>query len=191
MHLRPFVSHDDVNMAIRVLLESYIGSQKYAVMNTLRKVAISRILAPLLTRECVALPRREQLFSRYITYRRDSNDLLLFILGELVREHISVTQFEREYRKQLRRQSGAAAATIPDEIQGPIVVEIPAEEFESRVCCSLSCYKKTHDITPMQVEEQNMSVLTAFYNGPAFNRAGFVYTRNAAGRPVIKKIVAI
>ena len=38
MHLREFVLDEDVNMAIRVVLESFIETQKYAVMRNMRKV---------------------------------------------------------------------------------------------------------------------------------------------------------
>jgi len=38
MHLRDYVVEDDVNMAIRVMLESFIDTQKYSVMRTMRKV---------------------------------------------------------------------------------------------------------------------------------------------------------
>ena len=38
MHLREYVHDDDVNMAIRVLLESFIDTQKFAVMRNMRKV---------------------------------------------------------------------------------------------------------------------------------------------------------
>ena len=38
MHLRECVIEEDVNMAIRVMLESFIDTQKYAVMKTMRKV---------------------------------------------------------------------------------------------------------------------------------------------------------
>ena len=38
MHLRDHVHDDDVNMAIRVLLESFIDTQKFAVMRNMRKV---------------------------------------------------------------------------------------------------------------------------------------------------------
>lgn len=38
MHLRDYVHDDDVNMAIRVLLESFIDTQKFAVMRNMRKV---------------------------------------------------------------------------------------------------------------------------------------------------------
>lgn len=38
MHLREFVTEDDVNMAIRVMLESFIDTQKFSVMRNMRKV---------------------------------------------------------------------------------------------------------------------------------------------------------
>lgn len=40
MHLRDHVHDDDINMAIRVLLESFIDTQKFAVMRNMRKVLI-------------------------------------------------------------------------------------------------------------------------------------------------------
>ncbi|XP_077982229.1 DNA replication licensing factor mcm2-like [Glandiceps talaboti] len=66
MHLRDHVNEDDVNMAIRVMLESFIDTQKYSVMRSMRKN-----------------------FSRYLGFRRDNNELLLFILKQLVQEQSS------------------------------------------------------------------------------------------------------
>jgi len=63
MHLREFVSEDDVNMAMRVMLESFIETQKYSVMKNMKKN-----------------------FSRYLAYKRDNNELLLFILRGLANE---------------------------------------------------------------------------------------------------------
>jgi len=63
MHLREFVSEDDVNMAMRVMLESFIDTQKYSVMKTMKKN-----------------------FTRYLSYKRDNNELLLFILRNLATE---------------------------------------------------------------------------------------------------------
>merc|ERR1739838_128470 len=63
MHLREFVSEDDVNMAMRVMLESFIDTQKYSVMKNMKKN-----------------------FSRYLAYKRDNNELLLFILRGLANE---------------------------------------------------------------------------------------------------------
>jgi len=41
VHLRDYVVEDDVNMAIRVMLESFIDTQKFSVMRTMRKVGFS------------------------------------------------------------------------------------------------------------------------------------------------------
>lgn len=38
MHLRPQVNEEDVNMAIRTMLESFIDTQKYSVMRAMRQV---------------------------------------------------------------------------------------------------------------------------------------------------------
>ena len=40
MHLREYISEDDVNMAIRVMLESFIDTQKFSVMRNMRKVRL-------------------------------------------------------------------------------------------------------------------------------------------------------
>lgn len=40
MHLREYVREDDVNMAIRVMLETFIDTQKYSVMRNMRKVLV-------------------------------------------------------------------------------------------------------------------------------------------------------
>lgn len=39
MHLRDYVQEDDVNMAIRMMLESFVDTQKYSVMKTMRNVS--------------------------------------------------------------------------------------------------------------------------------------------------------
>ncbi|KAK7804630.1 hypothetical protein U0070_011987 [Myodes glareolus] len=66
MHLRDYVMEDDVNMAIRVMLESFIDTQKFSVMRSMRKT-----------------------FARYLSFRRDNNELLLFILKQLVTEQVT------------------------------------------------------------------------------------------------------
>uniref|UniRef100_A0A8C7D5I6 DNA replication licensing factor MCM2 n=1 Tax=Oncorhynchus kisutch TaxID=8019 RepID=A0A8C7D5I6_ONCKI len=66
MHLRDYVVEDDVNMAIRVMLESFIDTQKFSVMRSMRKT-----------------------FARYLAFRKDNNELLLFILKQLVSEQVA------------------------------------------------------------------------------------------------------
>ena len=63
MHLRDFVREEDVNLAIKVMLNSFITTQKFAVARTM-------------TRH----------FRKYLTYRKDNNELLLFLLQDMVRQ---------------------------------------------------------------------------------------------------------
>merc|ERR1712241_1081226 len=63
IHLREFVHEDDVNMAIRVMLESFIDTQKFSVMKAMKRN-----------------------FARYLSYKRDNNEILLFILRGLANE---------------------------------------------------------------------------------------------------------
>ena len=60
LFFREFVREDDVNMAIRVMLESFIDTQKFSVMKSMKRN-----------------------FARYLTYKRDNNELLLFILRQI------------------------------------------------------------------------------------------------------------
>lgn len=43
MHLRDYVNEDDVNMAIRIMLESFISTQKFSIMRSMRKVSITSV----------------------------------------------------------------------------------------------------------------------------------------------------
>ena len=63
MHIREYVTDDDVNMAIRVMLESFIDTQKFSVMRTMKKN-----------------------FARYLSFKRDNNELLVFLLRQLLQE---------------------------------------------------------------------------------------------------------
>ncbi len=38
IHLRDYVNEDDINMAIRIMLESFINTQKFSIMRSMRKV---------------------------------------------------------------------------------------------------------------------------------------------------------
>jgi DNA replication licensing factor MCM2 len=75
MHLRDYVRGDDIDMAIRVVLDSFIGAQKFSVMKSLRKS-----------------------FARYITFKRDHFSLLLHMLQGLVRE--AETYYANRYTEQ-------------------------------------------------------------------------------------------
>jgi DNA replication licensing factor MCM2 len=90
MHLRDFVRADDVDMAIRVTLESFISAQKTAVARNLRSH-----------------------FRKYITYKRDNNELIFFLLQNLVRE-------QANYLK------------IRYGVEAPSSIEIAADELVGR-----------------------------------------------------------
>ncbi|GJN13092.1 hypothetical protein PR202_ga31426 [Eleusine coracana subsp. coracana] len=63
MHLRSYVSQEDVDMAIQVLLDSFISTQKFGVQKALQKN-----------------------FRKYMTFKKDYNELLLLLLRTLVKE---------------------------------------------------------------------------------------------------------
>ncbi|XP_068667407.1 DNA replication licensing factor MCM2-like [Aristolochia californica] len=63
MHLRNYVSQEDVDMAIRVLLESFISTQKFGVQKALEKN-----------------------FKKYMTFKKDYNEFVLHLLRGLVRD---------------------------------------------------------------------------------------------------------
>lgn len=44
IHLREYVQEDDVNMAIRMMLESFVETQKYSVMKSMRQVYTVRVI---------------------------------------------------------------------------------------------------------------------------------------------------
>lgn len=63
IHLREYVNSEDINMSIRIVLESFIETQKFSVRKPMKAA-----------------------FSRYLQYKQDTNELLLFILKNLVAE---------------------------------------------------------------------------------------------------------
>ncbi|MCD9641541.1 MCM DNA helicase complex subunit [Datura stramonium] len=68
MHLRQHVTQEDVDMAIRVLLDSFISTQKFGVQKALQKS-----------------------FKKYMTYKKDFNAIILHLLRGLVKDAM---QFE-------------------------------------------------------------------------------------------------
>lgn len=63
MHLRQHVTQEDVDMAIRVFLDSFISTQKFGVQKHLQKR-----------------------FLKYMTFKKDYNELLLYLLRGLVKD---------------------------------------------------------------------------------------------------------
>merc|ERR1719474_1580621 len=65
LHLRDFVRSDDVDMAIRLMLSSFIQTQKKSIQETLRRH-----------------------FKQYLNYSRDADQLLLHLLAQEVEEEL-------------------------------------------------------------------------------------------------------
>lgn len=66
MHLRDHIQENDVNMAIRMMLESFIETQKYSVMKTMRNT-----------------------FQKYLAYKKDHSELLYYILKQLTQDQMT------------------------------------------------------------------------------------------------------
>lgn len=66
MHLRDTVQDVDVNMAIRMMLESFISAQKFSVM---KKMQVT--------------------FQKYLSFQKDSSELLFFILRQLTLDQLA------------------------------------------------------------------------------------------------------
>lgn len=66
MHLRDAVQEVDVNMAIRMMLESFVEAQKFSVMKKMRST-----------------------FQKYLSFQKDHSELLHFILRQLTLEHLA------------------------------------------------------------------------------------------------------
>lgn len=69
MHLREYVRADDIDLAISVAIGSFVSAQKLSVKKTL-----------------------ERGFRKYMTFARDHEELLAFILGQMVKEKVRVYQ---------------------------------------------------------------------------------------------------
>ncbi|EJW82932.1 hypothetical protein WUBG_06154 [Wuchereria bancrofti] len=84
MHLRSYVCDEDVDVAVRVILESFINTQKASVMRQMRKN-----------------------FDRYIFVNRDHNELLLYLLKQLVRDQL-------HYERARHKETTLSAIGIPE-----------------------------------------------------------------------------
>ena len=75
MQLREVVRDDDVNLAIRVMLDSFISSQKYGVQRSLRKS-----------------------FHHYLNHAKDNNELLFHLLQIMVRDEMQYARAKNVLR---------------------------------------------------------------------------------------------
>ena len=79
MHLREYVREDDMDVAIRVMVESFIDSQKFSVRRALKKG-----------------------FSKYLVSDSDKTHLLLHALNQLVKENYTYLQLKNQDVTEIR-----------------------------------------------------------------------------------------
>jgi len=73
MHLREFVRADDVNLAIKVAIQSFVSAQKTSIRKSL-----------------------ERSFRKYLSQARDHEELLAFVLGQIVKEKVRMYVLQNE-----------------------------------------------------------------------------------------------
>jgi len=93
LHLREYVRSDDVDMAIRIMLTSFIETQKKSIQEMLKRH-----------------------FKQYLNYSRDSDQLLLHLLG---------TEIQEELRWRSMTSSSSQADDAP--------ISIPIKDFEQKM----------------------------------------------------------
>jgi DNA replicative helicase MCM subunit Mcm2 (Cdc46/Mcm family) len=74
MHLREMANDDDINMAIRVTLNTFISSQKHSVAQQLTRT-----------------------FSKYVTSKKDSNRLCYYTLQGFVQDALSASASGKQF----------------------------------------------------------------------------------------------
>lgn len=72
MHLRDYVRADDIDLAIQVTVGSFVNAQKMSIKKTL-----------------------ERGFRKYVHVSSDSDELLAFVLGQLVKEKAQIYYHQR------------------------------------------------------------------------------------------------
>ncbi len=121
MSLREYVRADDIDLAISVAVESFVNAQKMSIKKTLQRVRVPPLLSSPTT--CIfvfdrgrTLPnlRTQQGFRKYLTQARDHEELLSFLLGQIVKEKARFFQLQRH--------------------QQPELVTVNTSELDERVC---------------------------------------------------------
>ena len=120
MSLREYVRADDIDLAISVAVESFVNAQKMSIKKTLQRVRIPLSfrhpqLPLVFDRGGTLLNLRTlQGFRKYLTQARDHEELLSFLLGQIVKEKARFFQLQRH--------------------QQPELVTVNTSELDERVC---------------------------------------------------------
>jgi len=107
LHLREFVRNDDIDMAIRVLLESFIETQKQSVQSSLRKH-----------------------FQTYLSYQCDVIELLLHLLENEVKEEIYWRHIKNIDDDDNNKNNNNNNNNQNNEKYAPVIIDL--KEFEAK-----------------------------------------------------------
>ena len=88
MHLRDYVRADDIDVAIRTTVESFVQAQKISIKRTL-----------------------ERGFRKYIHQARDHDELLAFLLGGIVKDKMRFTHYRHHHA--MRSETGPTVISVP------------------------------------------------------------------------------
>lgn len=129
IRLHDAVDEDDISFAIKTTLDSFINAQKYAVTKTLSQVWLTiiwlvsslKLILHLLSLFFL------QHFSRYLKYSRNSDDLLLYWLRDLVNEALKIQRYIAE---QTKAAAAAAGVGVGAGVSGLVTEEEKVSEFE-------------------------------------------------------------
>jgi DNA replication licensing factor MCM2 len=119
MSLREYVRADDIDLAISVAVESFVNAQKMSIKKTLQRVRLppplsAPTISPLFLIGTLLNLCIQQGFRKYLTQARDHEELLSFLLGQIVKEKARFFQLQRH--------------------QQPELVTVNTSELDERVC---------------------------------------------------------
>lgn len=157
MHLREYVTDVDVNMAIRVMLESFIDTQKYSVMRSMRKS-----------------------LAGYMNFRKDNEALLLFLLKQLVKERRGILRARSLARQATDSVLASASWDLSRQSDsGPASTSGARMEIEEDAAT-------VQDSSVLQIDEKdfierarqiNVQSLANFYSSDVFARNNFSFDK--------------
>lgn len=151
MALREYVRGDDIDLAISVAIGSFVSAQKMSIKKTLERVSVVQLFDG---RNAHVL---SQGFRKYLTQARDHEELLAFILGQIVKEKARLYQLQR-YRQ-------------------PEKITLKVSELDERVCLShwyttIACITLTLQI---QAKEHDIFDTVPFLHSKLFVANGYTH----------------
>jgi DNA replication licensing factor MCM2 len=124
MSLREYVRADDIDLAISVAVESFVNAQKMSIKKTLQ-----RVRAPLsspawgVANWVFFVNTTQQGFRKYLTQSRDHEELLSFLLGQIVKEKARFFQLQRHQQPELVT---VKISELDERVRDPVVCRYAA-----------------------------------------------------------------